>query len=193
GADRVAVAHHRDDQAEPLLRQLLRGAGTRGMAGMGWRRGRVVRPLLGIGRDELRAYATARDLRWVEDPTNADPRYLRNRVRAELLPLLEALRPGAARALARSAEHAAADADLLDALVAADPEATPGPDGWSRAWLLGAPTPLARRALRRVLPSAASSHLDAVMAAARAGRGEVELPGGARVRVKGDRIVPDGM
>lgn len=115
-ADHIALAHHADDLAETVLLHLLRGAGTRGLAGMARRSGRRVRPLLDEPRAALRAWADARGLTWREDPTNADPRFLRNRVRAELLPLMEALRPGAAAAIARGAAFAAADDALLTRL-----------------------------------------------------------------------------
>src|SRR5690606_25781808 len=108
-ADVVALAHHRDDQAETALLGLLRGGGTRAIGGMAWRRGRYVRPLLDVGRDEVRAWAASRGLAWRDDPTNARPDFLRNRVRHELIPLLEALRAGSVTALARGAGHAAED------------------------------------------------------------------------------------
>jgi tRNA(Ile)-lysidine synthase len=88
-ADVVAVAHTRDDQAETFLLRLLRGAGLRGLAGIYPRHGAIVRPLLDCRRDDLRAYLVARGINWVEDETNADVAIPRNRVRAELIPLLE--------------------------------------------------------------------------------------------------------
>jgi tRNA(Ile)-lysidine synthase len=97
--DRVALAHHADDLAETVLLQLVRGV-PGACAPMAWRRGRYVRPLLGCGRDAIAAYAASRGLAWREDPTNADRRYLRARIRHEVLPLLEDLRPGAASAIA---------------------------------------------------------------------------------------------
>lgn len=114
--DRVALAHHADDLVETVLLHLLRGAGTRGLAGMAARSGKRVRPLLGERREALLAWAQARGLRWLEDPTNASPRYLRNRVRNELIPLMEAIRPGATAAIARGAAFAAEDAALLEFL-----------------------------------------------------------------------------
>ncbi|HKB10978.1 MAG TPA: tRNA lysidine(34) synthetase TilS, partial [Vicinamibacterales bacterium] len=90
GADLVALGHTRDDQAETVLLRLTRGAGPRGLAGMHPRNGRIVRPLLGCRRDELRAWLGARQLLFVQDSTNADVAIPRNRVRAELLPLLAA-------------------------------------------------------------------------------------------------------
>lgn len=104
-ASHVLVGHTRDDQAETVLLNLLRGSGLRGLAGMPLRQGLWVRPLLQISRAALREWAGSAGLAWREDPTNSDPRYLRNRVRARILPLLEEeIRPGAIAALARSAE-----------------------------------------------------------------------------------------
>jgi len=91
GADRVVLAHHRDDQEETILLNLLRGTGLRGLAGIPPRRGVYVRPLLGIGREDLRNYLTERALGWVEDPSNEDPRYARARVRSTLLPRLRGM------------------------------------------------------------------------------------------------------
>jgi tRNA(Ile)-lysidine synthase len=88
-ADVVALGHTRDDQAETFLLRLLRGAGPKGLAAMHPRRGTIVRPLLSSRRSELREYLAARQIEYVEDESNADVTIPRNRVRAELLPLLE--------------------------------------------------------------------------------------------------------
>jgi len=88
-ADVVALGHTRDDQAETFLLRLLRGAGPKGLAGMHPRHGTIVRPLLCCRRRELREYLAASRIDYVEDESNADVRIPRNRVRAELLPLLE--------------------------------------------------------------------------------------------------------
>jgi tRNA(Ile)-lysidine synthase len=114
----LATGHTLDDQAETVLLQLLRGAGPDGLAGMAVRGGRLLRPLLGARRAETRACCAAIGLEWREDPTNAGDGPLRNRVRQRLLPLLEELRPGATRTLARTAALAADERDWLDRLVA---------------------------------------------------------------------------
>jgi tRNA(Ile)-lysidine synthase len=89
GAALVALGHTRDDQAETFLLRLVRGAGPRGLAGMYPRNGTIVRPLLACRREELRDWLRARTLAFVEDDTNRDVGIPRNRVRAELVPLLE--------------------------------------------------------------------------------------------------------
>jgi tRNA(Ile)-lysidine synthase len=114
----LATGHTLDDQAETVLLQLLRGAGPDGLAGMAVRGGRLLRPLLAVRRSETRAGCAAAGLAWREDPTNADDAPLRNRVRHQLLPLLEDLRPGATQALARTATLAADEQAWLAPLVA---------------------------------------------------------------------------
>ncbi|HTF59069.1 MAG TPA: tRNA lysidine(34) synthetase TilS [Actinomycetes bacterium] len=132
GCDWLATGHTLDDQAETVLLQLLRGAGPDGLAGMTVRTGRLLRPLLGVRRADTHAACTAVGLTWREDPTNAEDSPLRNRVRSQLLPLLEELRPGATRTLARTATLAADERDWLGPLAAATLAATthtvrPGP------------------------------------------------------------------
>jgi tRNA(Ile)-lysidine synthase len=130
GCGWLATGHTLDDQAETVLLQLLRGAGPDGLAGMSVRSGQLLRPLLGVRRAETRGCCAAVGVDWREDPTNAEPGPLRNRVRQRLLPLLEELRPGAAGALARTAALAADERDWLDPLVAAALAATQaGPEG----------------------------------------------------------------
>jgi tRNA(Ile)-lysidine synthase len=171
-ADVIALGHHRDDLVETALLGWLRGSGTRGMGNMAWRSGRRVRPLLGVGRDALRAWAVARGLTWRDDATNADPRYLRNRLRHSVLPAITALDRGALEGLARGALHAAADDAWLEA-ASRDAEVTVGlPDAsgfapLSEEFVAEGPAPLVRRALLRRRPDATGHQLDATIAAAR--------------------------
>ena len=88
GASRIATGHHADDQAETVLMRLLQGAGPRGLAGIAMARGLFIRPLLEVRRDEVVGYLASRGLSWVEDSTNRDARFLRNRIRHEVLPFL---------------------------------------------------------------------------------------------------------
>lgn len=122
GARVILLGHTRDDQAETVLIRLARGSGTRSLAGMSKVSDPFRRPLLDLPRDvvaDAAREAAAGDPRlqpWT-DPHNSDPRYLRSRIRAELIPLLVAvLGPGAILGLARSAELAGQDADALDDL-----------------------------------------------------------------------------
>lgn len=98
----MALAHHQDDAIETLFIHLMRGMGLHGWETIPVRSGPFVRPLLGERRAEIAAYAAHHHIPFREDASNADPKYLRNRVRHELLPLLENWRPGTGRTLGRS-------------------------------------------------------------------------------------------
>jgi len=159
GADVVATAHTENDQAETVLLRLVRGAGGRGLAGIRPRRDHVIRPLLPITRQELRADMVARGQQWREDATNADVAIPRNRVRHELLPYLsQHFNPAITRALARLADVARADEAWLDTLVErASGETMTVSDehvSLSVSALSDAPEALARRLARCALESA---------------------------------------
>lgn len=115
----LALAHHRDDQAETFLLRALRGSGADGLAAMRpWRRfgpGWLWRPLLDVPRATLRGHAEAQRLSWIEDPASSDARFDRNFLRNAVMPLLRERWPHAAGSLARSAELCAQASDLLDA------------------------------------------------------------------------------
>ncbi len=98
----VATAHHADDVIETFLIGLLQGMGAKGWGGIPVRSGAFIRPLIDVPRAEILAYARAHDITWREDASNASDAYLRNRVRHELLPLMETLRPGARKAMGRN-------------------------------------------------------------------------------------------
>ena len=115
GAAVIATGHTLDDQAETFVLRLLRGAGPRGLSSIRPRAGKIVRPLIEIGRAELRQYAADHVLEFREDATNADVRIPRNRVRHELLPALEQYSPGIAEVLAREAAVARQDEEYLSA------------------------------------------------------------------------------
>jgi tRNA(Ile)-lysidine synthase len=122
--DFLVLAQHRDDQAETVLLQLVRGAGVAGLAGMATARPArgptLLRPFLGVTRAALEAYARDRRLEWVEDESNADERRARNLVRRSVMPLLARVNPAAAANLARSAAHLAEAQELTRALAALD-------------------------------------------------------------------------
>ena len=120
----IAIAQHADDQVETLLLALSRGAGIAGLAAMParWERAGVVwhRPLLQVAGADIRSWLRLQGQPWVEDPTNTDQRYTRNRIRAQLLPALEAAFPAFRDTFARSASNAAQAAELLDELAQQD-------------------------------------------------------------------------
>ncbi len=115
GADRICLGHTRDDQAETIALNWLRGAGLAGLAGMRPVEGDLVRPLLDVTHAQTRAYCAAQGWQAHEDPTNDDPRYTRNRIRHELLPLLETFNPNLRQTLTRNADLIADDERYLDA------------------------------------------------------------------------------
>lgn len=123
GAQRIALGHTADDQAETVLMRLLEGVGVRGLAGIPAVRGRLIRPLLDCRRADLVLELRRAGLPWVEDPTNQDPKFLRNRVRHELLPLLaESYNPEIATALVRVAALARDAVNALDRVATAELE-----------------------------------------------------------------------
>jgi len=176
GATTIALAHHQDDQAETLLLQLGRGAGPAGLAAMPAEsldeRGlRWCRPLVGVTRADIDAYASARGLAWVDDPSNADVRLRRNAVRARVAPAIAAALPGYPATLARAAAHQADAAALLDALAAIDARAAgfDAASGTLASATLAALEPARARNLlrwflrRRGLPPPSSARLDAML------------------------------
>ena len=123
----VLTGQHRDDQAETLLFRLLRGAGVRGLAAMPAQRplagGYLVRPLLDVSREALEVYAHEHQLKWIEDPSNADSRFSRNYLRHRVLPALTERWPQAVTGLSRTAEHLGEAQGLLDELALLDLQA----------------------------------------------------------------------
>lgn len=208
----LLLGHTLDDQAETVLLALARGSGNRALAGMAPRRAgpggvELLRPLLGLRRGRTRAACAELGLAPWRDPHNDDPRFTRVRVRHRLLPALEReLGPAAAANLARTAELARADADLLDGLAAAElarirAGADPGADpaGLPAAAVAALHPALRSRVLAAwargagagALTSAHLAALDRLAAAAAAGRaagGRVRLPGGLVVGHNGGTL-----
>ena len=184
GAAYIATAHHAQDQAETVLLNLLRGTGPEGLGGIPPVRGRIIRPLLQTSRAEIEDYLRANGLPHVEDSTNEDTHYARNRLRRELWPQLETVNPAVTRAIGRTAEIVRGENAYLDTLAA---ERLPA-EGTAveTAALLAAPEPLRPRMVRLLLDrlptgkkDVSAVHMDAVLALAEGG-GTLDLPGGAR-------------
>lgn len=114
GLQAVAVAHHRDDQIETFFLNLLRGSGVRGLAAMRPRNGLIIRPLLGITRQEIERYLTQRGLDYIIDSTNLSDDFKRNRLRNRVIPLLNELFPGASDSIAHSIAILRSQAKILD-------------------------------------------------------------------------------
>ena len=199
GAVAVLLAHSRDDQAESVLLGLARGSGTRSLAGMPPRRGPYRRPLLSVSRATLRAACAALGLRPWEDPQNADPAFARVRVRHQALPALEdALGPGIAEALARSARQLQADAEVLEDLAAKQAERVRDSGGWRADLLAGLPAAIRTRVLRQAAIGAGcppgaltAGHIDALDALVTSWHGQrwADLPGGVRGQRQRGRLL----
>ncbi len=201
-ADAIATAHNRDDQAETLLLRLVRGSGRAGLGAMRARTRGLVRPLLTLSRQEVLAYLEERGLPWREDVTNADPRFLRNRVRHELLPYLESrFNPRIKETLARTASILADEARLLERRARRLLVRVARRDGDGilllRRALAAAPPAVARLALRAALGQAGGRrgvgavHLERLLALVRSpgasGR-SLALPGNRVAHVRFDEI-----
>jgi len=191
GATAVLVGHTRDDQAETVLLNVLRGAGVSGLAGMPTRRGTVVRPLLGVARADLAAICRRLGLDPLQDPMNADPVHRRVWLRREVIPALErGARRDLRAVLARQADVARADSELLDELAGELLAAVMADGQLSTKALVTAPVALARRAVRLWLgpPPPSSTDVDRVLAVARGEHRAVEIAGGVEVRRGGGRL-----
>ena len=117
GFDKIAVAHHADDQAETFFINLLRGAGLNGLKGMRPQNGAIIRPLLWASREEIHRYAIENQIVWRDDHTNAENLYLRNKIRNQLLPVFDELHPEARQGLYKSLEHLSSENELYRELL----------------------------------------------------------------------------
>ncbi len=211
GATRVATAHTADDQAETVLLRLLRGAGSRGVSGIRALRGLYGRPLLACRRRDVRAWLEAQGETCCEDSTNTDRSIARNRVRHDLLPVIEHIAPGGVAALARAAALADDDERVLQTLATEAVDLvvlradSAGLD-LDRDRLASLQPAIARRMLRTVLDRLVphgpwrADHFEAVrrLATRRAGGGTLDLPAVwvervsnlLRVRVGAAAVVP---
>jgi tRNA(Ile)-lysidine synthase len=183
----IAVAHTASDQAETILYRLAASSGRRALLGMEPRAGRIVRPLLAITREETGAWCRARGLAWRDDPTNESDEYARGRVRARLLPALEAVDPRAPANVVRTAELLRDEAALLDDVV---DTTLAGRDRIERDRLAEMPVALARLVVRRLAEDAtgglcarAAARLDDILALG--DDGALDVGDGARAVVQG--------
>ena len=209
----IAVGHTQDDQAETVLMHLLRGSGTRGLRGMapacrldevtGAPQDadlRLVRPLLGVPREETLAYCRRHQLAVRKDPTNEQTAFLRNRVRLELLPLLATYNPAVRQTLARTADILASDAQALDSLLGLLVPELVGPPVPDRvqvdqARLLALPAGVQRVILREILRDLSGEGAEVGFQAverARAGLSSerrTSLPGDVEMRAEAGGLV----
>lgn len=204
GAHAIALGHTADDQAETVLLRLLRGAGPTGLAAMRprsvWADGKtLVRPLLHVRRSEILHYCAEHQLQPRYDASNANLRFLRNRVRAELLPGLAAYNPDIVRALGRTAQLCADEDDYLattlDEQWATFAFVKPACVTLARTRLLDLHPALRRRAVRRAvglvgtLTEVGADHLDRMLDVIARGHGRLQLPGGRWLAVVNDQVI----
>jgi tRNA(Ile)-lysidine synthase len=195
GAARIATGHTRTDQAETVLLRLARGAGARGLSGIPARRGLIIRPLLDRARQEGLAYLGRLGLGWREDPSNATPRFARNRLRQRLWPLLLELNPAVEAALARTADLLRDDERALARLAGAELERQ-GDEGIEVATLRRTPRAVRRRVVRRLAQRAGgrgaipeAGHVEAALRLLRrTGPRRAGLAGGLEAVVAGGRL-----
>jgi tRNA(Ile)-lysidine synthase len=183
-----AAAHTASDQAETVLYRLAVSPGSRALHGIAPRRGRLVRPLLAVTRAEVRAYLSERGLEWREDPSNADRRFARARVRHDLLEALRSIGPAAERTIAETARHLREEAEVLDLAVAAALEELGGGPGVS-ASVLGRQPAAVRRLVLRHLAEQAGGELgpgqaEQILALGGRGSKSLDLGGGLRAVVE---------
>ena len=202
GAERIALGHTADDQAETVLHRLARGTGITGLRGIRPVRPPFIRPLIDATRDEILAYARERGIVWRDDASNADVSFARNRIRHRVLPELEAINPRAVEAICRGSIYAAEAEEASRFLVATLWEAACSEEGDERLALRRGALSLYPRSVqklllregaRRVRGSLTGIEHDHVEAAVRliAGgpaRGELSLPG-LHVRVQNDELL----
>jgi tRNA(Ile)-lysidine synthase len=182
GDAQVATGHTASDQIETILYRLAASPGRRALLGMAPREGRLVRPLLGLDREQTAAYCRARGLAWREDESNDDRRFARARVRNDVLPALRAVHPAAEANVLRTASLLREESELLSSLVAAELAAGPRvsldrlaelPPALARAVVVA----LAERAAGDYVPQAGERVADIVELGRRGGRGELHVGG----------------
>ena len=189
--DALATGHTLSDQAETVLLRMIRGAGIVGLAGIPWRRERIIRPMLGITREHVLAWLAHIDQPYRTDPTNASLDPTRNRVRHRLMPMLsEEFNPQIARSLARLADAARSDRDALEALA----EAHVAAHGGSISALLATPAGLWPHVLRKLCSTKLgptpipAERMQAILRLLTVGSGTVQLEGGGSVTRTGGEI-----
>jgi tRNA(Ile)-lysidine synthase len=178
----IATGHTATDQVETIIYRLAASPGRRALLGMPAREGRLIRPLLGVTREQTAAYCEARGLHWREDPTNESDQYARGRVRAGLVPALRAVHPAAETNVLRTARLLGEETELLEGLVDAE---LADKSSISLERLAELPTALARMVVVRLaedvgggfVPQAGERVAEILALASRGGRGELHVGG----------------
>ena len=190
--DKVVLGHHMNDQAETVLLNLIRGAGVTGRAAMLPIRGKYVRPMLDIPRADIMMWSTGRNIEYREDPSNKDPKYSRNRVRNEVIPLLEDIRRGATKSLAISAKIAAGDKTAIDSMVEKYPVLIMG-DGegimFGRHWAMGSPDSVLFRVIDKYVDRLTYNKFQPIKKVIARGHGVLQLSPLAQLRVNNIHVI----
>lgn len=189
----IAVGHTASDQVETILYRLAASPGRRALLGMSASEGGVVRPLLGITREQTAAYCEAQGLSWREDASNLSERYARNRVRNRVLPALRAVHPAAEASVLRTAQLLRQEAELLDGLVDAE---LGGHGSIAIERLAELPSALARLIAVRLaedacgtlVPQAGERVAELIALGRRGGRAELHVGGLAGAVIQGGRL-----
>jgi tRNA(Ile)-lysidine synthase len=183
-----ATGHTATDQAETILYRLAVSPGSRALHGMPARRGRLIRPLLGVTREEVRHYLRSRGLSWREDPSNADRRFARSRVRQDLLEALRTIGPAPERTIAETARQLREEAEVLDAAVDAALAELGGGPAVSASELIRQPAAVRRLLLRRLAEAAGgelgAGDVDRILELGGRGSKSLDLGGGLRAVVE---------
>ncbi len=191
---KVLTAHTAEDNLETVLLHLIRGAGLHGLTGIPPENGRILRPMLDVTRQERDDYLEANGIPFVEDSTNESSRYLRNRVRQQILPLLQAENPSLGESVTALTRTLRQEDDYLNALAGEALSSIICPDGLDRAGLLALPEALQPRVLMTFLapvPDVSRAHLEAGLALCRGSStsGSLDLSGPYRLQRVYDRIL----
>lgn len=192
GYDLIATAHNADDNAETMLLNLARGASAAGLCGIPPRRGKIIRPLLGLTRAEIEQLLDETGTPHVEDSSNTDEAIRRNRIRRTVMPVLHELNPAFSAAAARTAAQLRRDEDFLSAQAEAFIRAHDGGDGLPTAELMALHEAVSSRVVHALLgPGAEEKHVSAVLALCRGSeRRELFVPG-HRVLCERGRLMID--
>ena len=201
GASLIATAHTADDNSETILFHLARGSGLRGLTGIAPVRGDLIRPLLSTQRREVEEYLRYYGLPWREDSSNADDSYARNRIRHQVVPVLEELFPGFSARLASCAARLRADEALLEEQarhLSAQAQSLPQGLSLPASLIADAPGPVAVRAVRQLMAAlnggdqdCGSAHLESLVRLCRSQdpSARLSLPFGLSARREYDRLV----
>ena len=200
GADRIATAHHAQDNAETILFHLVRGTGPDGLGAIAPVRGKLIRPMLTVTREQIGRYAGENDVPYRTDSTNADTAYTRNYLRCEVLPLLEQVNAAASLHMSNTALRQREESAYLDELAAGllrEKKQTPDGIALPCQAVREAPAVLRARMLRLLLDSLpagkkdfTAAHIDSLAALCMgSGDAQLDLPHGVRARRRSGQLV----